>query len=69
MAGRRRRLAVPAACLTAYTRRLSLSGKGTPIAMLHGFADSADMWCALMAEFEAAGRALFAADTPDFGRW
>jgi pimeloyl-ACP methyl ester carboxylesterase len=49
------------------TRRLSLSGNGTPIALLHGFADSADTWRGLMAEFEAAGRAAFAVDMPGFG--
>ena len=50
-----------------HTRRLSLSGNGTPIALLHGFADSADTWRGLMAEFAAAGRAAFAVDMPGFG--
>lgn len=50
-----------------HTRRLSVSGNGTPIALLHGFADSADTWRGLMAEFEAAGRAAFAVDMPGFG--
>lgn len=50
-----------------HTRRLSVSGNGTPIALLHGFADSADTWRGLMAEFEAAGRSAFAVDMPGFG--
>ena len=50
-----------------HTRRLSVSGNGTPIALLHGFADSADTWRGLMAELEAAGRSAFAVDMPGFG--
>ncbi|MDT4999797.1 MAG: hypothetical protein QOK12_1902 [Mycobacterium sp.] len=50
-----------------HTRRLSVAGHGTPIALLHGFADGADTWRALLAEFDAAGRAAFAVDMPGFG--
>lgn len=50
-----------------HTRRLSVAGDGPPIALLHGFADGADTWRALLAEFDAAGRAAFAVDMPGFG--
>jgi pimeloyl-ACP methyl ester carboxylesterase len=50
-----------------HTRRLSVAGDGTPIALLHGFADGADTWRALLNEFDAAGRAAFAVDMPGFG--
>jgi pimeloyl-ACP methyl ester carboxylesterase len=51
-----------------HTQRLSVAGEGTPIALLHGFADGADTWRALLAEFDAADRAAFAIDMPGFGR-
>jgi pimeloyl-ACP methyl ester carboxylesterase len=51
-----------------HTRRLSVAGSGTPIALLHGFADSADTWRAVLTEFGAAGRAAFALDMPGFGQ-
>ncbi|MDT5065461.1 MAG: hypothetical protein QOK02_1616 [Mycobacterium sp.] len=50
------------------TRRLSVAGEGTPIVLLHGFADSADTWRAVLTEFGAAGRAAFAVDMPGFGQ-
>jgi pimeloyl-ACP methyl ester carboxylesterase len=50
------------------TRRLSVPGNGIPIALLHGFADSADTWRGILAEFDAAGRAAFAVDMPGFGQ-
>jgi pimeloyl-ACP methyl ester carboxylesterase len=50
-----------------HTRRLSVAGEGTPIALLHGFADGGDTWRALLTEFDAAGRAAFAVDMPGFG--
>jgi pimeloyl-ACP methyl ester carboxylesterase len=50
-----------------HTQRLSVAGEGTPIALLHGFADGADTWRAVLAEFDAAGRAAFAVDMPGFG--
>ncbi|MET9489795.1 alpha/beta fold hydrolase [Nocardia sp. NPDC006630] len=49
------------------TRVLSVAGSGIPLVLLHGFMDSADTWRALMAEFEAAGRAAIAVDLPGFG--
>ena len=49
------------------TRRLSVAGHGTPIVLLHGFADGADTWRALLTEFDAADRAAFAVDMPGFG--
>jgi pimeloyl-ACP methyl ester carboxylesterase len=50
------------------TRRLSVAGDGPPIALLHGFADGAETWRALLTEFDAAGRAAFAVDMPGFGQ-
>ena len=50
-----------------HTRRLSVVGGGIPIALLHGFADTADTWRGVLTEFEMAGRAAFAADMPGFG--
>ena len=43
-----------------HTRRLSVAGGGTPIALLHGFADSADTWRGVLTAFQAAGRAAIA---------
>jgi pimeloyl-ACP methyl ester carboxylesterase len=50
-----------------HTRRLSVAGRGTPIALLHGFADSGDTWRGVLTAFDAAGRAAFAVDMPGFG--
>ena len=50
-----------------HTRRLSVAGSGTPIALLHGFADSADTWRDVLTALSAAGRAAFAVDMPGFG--
>jgi pimeloyl-ACP methyl ester carboxylesterase len=50
-----------------HTRRLSVAGSGVPIALLHGFVDSADTWRAVLTEFDAAGRAAFAVDMPGYG--
>jgi pimeloyl-ACP methyl ester carboxylesterase len=49
------------------TRVLSVAGNGTPIVLLHGFADSVDTWRCLMSELEAAGHAAIAVDLPGFG--
>jgi len=49
------------------TRRLSVAGSGTPIALLHGFADSADTWRGVLTAFHAAGRAAFAVDMVGYG--
>ncbi|HEX7823877.1 MAG TPA: alpha/beta hydrolase [Mycobacterium sp.] len=51
-----------------HTRRLSVAGNGTPIALLHGFADGVDTWRGLLTEFREAGRAAFALDMPGFGQ-
>jgi pimeloyl-ACP methyl ester carboxylesterase len=50
-----------------HTRRLSVAGSGTPIALLHGFADSADTWLGVLTAFHAAGRAAFAVDMVGYG--
>jgi pimeloyl-ACP methyl ester carboxylesterase len=50
-----------------HTRRLSVAGSGTPIALLHGFADSADTWRGVLTAFDAADRAAFAVDMPGYG--
>jgi pimeloyl-ACP methyl ester carboxylesterase len=50
-----------------HTRRLSVAGSGTPIALLHGFADSADTWRGVLTAFHAAGRAAFAVDMVGYG--
>ncbi|MEU7143057.1 alpha/beta hydrolase [Nocardia sp. NPDC046473] len=49
------------------TRVLSVEGAGTPILLLHGYADSADTWRGVLTALEAAGRAAFAVDLPGFG--
>ncbi|MFB8274049.1 alpha/beta fold hydrolase [Nocardia colli] len=49
------------------TRVLSVAGSGTPILLLHGYADSADTWRGVLTAVEAAGRAAFAVDLPGFG--
>lgn len=49
------------------TRALSVPGEGTPFLLLHGFADSADTWRAVLAELAAAGRAATAIDLGGFG--
>ena len=35
-----------------HTRRLSVAGSGVPVALLHGFTDSADMWRGVLTAFE-----------------
>jgi pimeloyl-ACP methyl ester carboxylesterase len=49
------------------TRVLSVAGSGTPIVLLHGFADSVETWRGFMSELAAAGRAAIAVDLPGFG--
>ncbi|MBJ8337686.1 alpha/beta hydrolase [Antrihabitans sp. YC3-6] len=51
-----------------HTRVLSVQGDGTPVVLLHGYADSADTWRALLALFDNAGRAAIAVDLPGFGK-
>lgn len=50
------------------TTVLSVSGSGTPVVLLHGYADSADTWRAVLTRLEALGRRAFAVDLPGFGR-
>ena len=50
------------------TRMLSVAGGGPPIVLLHGYADSADTWRAVLAKLAAAGRRALAVDLPGFGR-
>jgi pimeloyl-ACP methyl ester carboxylesterase len=50
-----------------HTRRLSVAGSGVPVALLHGFADSADTWRGVLSAFAVAGRAAFAVDMPGYG--
>jgi len=50
------------------TRVLSVPGDGTPVVLLHGYADSADTWRAVLRRLEASGRQAFAVDLPGFGR-
>ncbi|GBE66950.1 alpha/beta hydrolase fold protein [Mycobacterium sp. MFM001] len=49
------------------TRALSVSGDGTPIIALHGYADTADTWRGVLIGLEAAGRRAVAVDLPGFG--
>lgn len=49
------------------TRVLSVDGDGPPILLLHGYADSADTWRAVLGQLEAAGRSAAAVDLPGFG--
>ncbi len=50
------------------TRVLSVPGNGTPVVLLHGYADSAETWRGVLARLEASGRQAFAVDLPGFGR-
>ncbi|GAY18261.1 alpha/beta fold hydrolase [Mycobacterium sp. shizuoka-1] len=49
------------------TRVLSVSGDGVPVVLLHGYADSADTWRAVLDRLETAGRHAVAVDLPGFG--
>jgi pimeloyl-ACP methyl ester carboxylesterase len=49
------------------TRVLSVDGDGPPIVLLHGYADSADTWRAVLDRLDAAGRRASAVDLPGFG--
>lgn len=50
------------------TRILSVDGRGPPLLLLHGYADSADTWRPVLERLEAAGRAALAVDLTGFGR-
>lgn len=49
------------------TRVLSVSGDGTPVVLLHGYADSADTWRGVLTRLAAMGCNAFAVDLPGFG--
>jgi pimeloyl-ACP methyl ester carboxylesterase len=49
------------------TRVLELEGDGLPIAMFHGYADSADTWRQSLALIARQGRRAVAFDLPGFG--
>jgi pimeloyl-ACP methyl ester carboxylesterase len=46
---------------------LELEGEGTPIALFHGWADSADTWRQALALIARQGRPAIAVDLPGFG--
>ena len=50
------------------SRMLSLDGDGTPLLLLHGWADSADCWRPLMSVLARTGRRAVAVDMPGFGK-
>ncbi|WP_235678756.1 alpha/beta fold hydrolase [Mycolicibacterium aubagnense] len=47
---------------------LSVSGIGTPVVLLHGYADSADTWRRVLMHMDALGRNAIAVDLPGFGQ-
>jgi pimeloyl-ACP methyl ester carboxylesterase len=49
------------------TRALELEGEGTPLLLLHGFADSADTWRRTLDRLARRGRRALAVDMPGFG--
>lgn len=49
------------------TRVLELEGDGVPIALFHGYADSADTWRHALARLARQGRRAIAVDLPGFG--
>jgi pimeloyl-ACP methyl ester carboxylesterase len=49
------------------TRVLELEGEGPPIALFHGWADSADTWRQALALIAREGRRAIAVDLPGFG--
>src|SRR4051794_28091888 len=50
------------------TRVLELEGEGPPLVLLHGYADSADTWRAVLAELGRRDRRALAVDLPGFAR-
>jgi pimeloyl-ACP methyl ester carboxylesterase len=52
---------------TVETRVLSVDGEGTPIVLLHGYADTADTWLGVLNRLGRAGRRAMAVDLPGFG--
>ena len=50
------------------TRALELEGRGRPVVLLHGFADSADTWRLVLDKLARADRRALAVDLPGFGQ-
>jgi pimeloyl-ACP methyl ester carboxylesterase len=50
------------------TRVLELEGKGVPLLLLHGYADSADTWRLALDQLARRGQRAVAVDLPGFGR-
>lgn len=50
------------------TRALELEGKGPPVVLFHGFADSADTWRYTLDRLARAGRRAIAVDLPGFAQ-
>lgn len=50
------------------TRKLAVPGSGTPVVLLHGYADSADTWRGVLTRLAVAGRRAVAVDLPGFGQ-
>ncbi|QIS16966.1 alpha/beta fold hydrolase [Nocardia terpenica] len=49
------------------TRRLTVAGRGVPIVLLHGFADTADTWRGVLAGLADRGHVGLAVDVRGFG--
>lgn len=49
------------------TRALELEGRGAPLLLLHGWADSADTWRLALDRLARGGRRALAVDLPGFG--
>ena len=49
------------------TRVLELEGEGVPVALFHGYADSADTWRQMLDLIAREGRRAIAVDLPGFG--
>jgi pimeloyl-ACP methyl ester carboxylesterase len=49
------------------TRVLELEGDGVPLALFHGYADSADTWRQILDRLAREGRRAIAVDLPGFG--
>ncbi len=49
------------------TRVLELEGDGVPVALFHGYGDSADTWRQMLDQIAREGRRAIAVDLPGFG--
>lgn len=50
------------------TRVLEIDGAGTPLLLLHGFADDVETWLPLLGVLTTSGRRAVAVDLPGFGQ-